>query len=121
MQKTTKKPGEIADFAEHRGFGAKSRNLWHPWNRDFLEGQRSASMIFMTKPRLESPMASPLRLPALRSTRPLKVETVSFSEMELIQVSRAFSKRTLLKFWSDVLWVKNESGTQFLIRRTNAI
>ena len=24
---------------ESRGFGPKSRNLLHPWNRDFLEGQ----------------------------------------------------------------------------------
>ena len=37
MQKTTK-TREIPDFAENRGFGRKSRNLLHPWNRDFLEG-----------------------------------------------------------------------------------
>ena len=34
-----KKTREITDFAENRGFGPKSRNLLHPWNRDFLEGQ----------------------------------------------------------------------------------
>ena len=37
QQKTRK----ITDFAENRGFGPKSRNLLHPWNRDFLEGQDS--------------------------------------------------------------------------------
>ena len=36
------KTREIADFAENRGFGPKSQNLLHPWNRDFLEGQPMA-------------------------------------------------------------------------------
>ena len=45
MQKTTKKTREIADFADNRGFGPKSRNLLHPWNRDFLEGQHRARAL----------------------------------------------------------------------------
>ena len=35
----TKKLREIGDFSQICGFWPKSRNLLHPWNRDFLEGQ----------------------------------------------------------------------------------
>ena len=51
MQKTTK-TREIPDFAENRGLGRKSRNLLHPWNRDFLEGQINATSV-VTVPVLQ--------------------------------------------------------------------